>query len=263
MVGVGLLKPNYRWHIWRVCIWLSLWFGFWLLPPHPGDQAPIAKILLGVFGVAAVVVLIAVPTAIFLRGKSIVLCVCMHHLKHIRLKERGDKSTHASLRTIGLDSLRVAPLLNQTSEARTNNLSALSRVEERDSNWITSPQPSTTITTLHDDGWRRVYDSVSYLQRVTFNASSPFRMTQRTTGTTRGLSPWRTSSTVPWNQRGTASGGSQVGLSGLNTGTAACGGARAADALWSVSGLLIHWDLFHNAIVCAITRGWEVCIPVL
>lgn len=36
-------------------------------------QVSIAKVLLGVFGVAVVVILIAVPTAIFLKGESLLL----------------------------------------------------------------------------------------------------------------------------------------------------------------------------------------------
>lgn len=44
--------------------------GSWTFAPsHPG-QVSVAKVLLGVFGVAVVVVLIAVPTAIFLNGES-------------------------------------------------------------------------------------------------------------------------------------------------------------------------------------------------
>lgn len=40
---------------------------------HPPEQVSIAKVVLGVFGVAVVVILIAVPTAIFLNGESLLL----------------------------------------------------------------------------------------------------------------------------------------------------------------------------------------------
>lgn len=39
----------------------------------PFEQVSIAKVLLGIFGAAVVVVLIAVPTAIFLNGESLLL----------------------------------------------------------------------------------------------------------------------------------------------------------------------------------------------
>lgn len=41
--------------------------------PLTSEQGLIAKVLLGVFGVVVVVVLIAVPTAIYLKGESLLL----------------------------------------------------------------------------------------------------------------------------------------------------------------------------------------------
>lgn len=68
--------------------------GFFELLPssHPG-QVSVAKVLLGVFGVAVVVVVIAVPTAIFLNGESHIPFTYWHSLIH-------EDEPHASSRTI-------------------------------------------------------------------------------------------------------------------------------------------------------------------
>lgn len=60
----GLLRLG-RAHM-PVCV--GVW-GLERCHSHPG-QVAVAKVLLGVFGVAVVVVVIAVPTVIFLRGES-------------------------------------------------------------------------------------------------------------------------------------------------------------------------------------------------
>lgn len=199
-------------------------------------------------------------------GRYVYCFVCLHASIETHLVKRKGRQKYPRVIThdrLGFFTRGTA--FYKTSEAITNNLFVLSPVKERDKkkNWITSLQPSQHLppfTMTDGDVFMTAYH-ISLARQL--NASSPFCVTQRTRGTTRGLSPCRTSSTVPWNQMGTASGGSQVGQSELSIDTTAWRGACAADALWSVTGLLIHWDLFHNAIVCAITRGWEVCIPVL
>lgn len=60
-------------------------------------QVSIAKVLLGVFGLAVVVVLITVPTVIFLNGESdIPSFFCLS-----KMKASGETRTQASLRTSG------------------------------------------------------------------------------------------------------------------------------------------------------------------
>lgn len=83
----------------------AFWCTFSDFCPFNSAQVSIGKVLLGVFGVAVVVILIAVPTAIYLKGESFLLNVDINAsfvfqrtFKHIR-----KKVTHASLRMIRLD----------------------------------------------------------------------------------------------------------------------------------------------------------------
>lgn len=85
-------------------------------------QVPIAKVLLGILGVAVVVVLIAVPTAIHLRGESAILFKCWHSLVHhlcsaAPLNAPGKNRAHALLPMIRLDPcLLVQPVNNKKCE---------------------------------------------------------------------------------------------------------------------------------------------------
>lgn len=111
MVGGGLLILTYRCYV-GVCFTRSLfWSGFLTFCSLTSKQVPIAKVLLGVCGVAVVVILIAVPTAIHLKGESAVQFVCWHAVVHHLCSDAplntsaggGGNSTHASLRMIRLE----------------------------------------------------------------------------------------------------------------------------------------------------------------